>query len=125
MRLLLDTHVLLWLMNSDERLTAPARARIVGADAVYVSSATIWEIAIKWSIGKIEENPQVVAERLEQAGLNELNVTHRHALAASRLPLLHRDPFDRMLVAQAMTEPLHLLTADARLKAYSELVVTV
>jgi len=92
---------------------------------VYVSSASVWEIAIKARIGKIEEDPEEVVERIEQAGLRELPVSARHAVAAGKLPLLHRDPFDRLLVAQAITEPMRLLTADAQLAAYSELIITI
>lgn len=125
MRLLLDTNVLLWLMQEDPRLSGDARALIVNAAEVHVSSASIWEIAIKWRLGKIEEDPQIVADKLEPAGIRELRITNRHAVATSALPLLHRDPFDRLLIAQAMSEPMHLLTSDAQLKAYSELVIQV
>jgi PIN domain nuclease of toxin-antitoxin system len=125
MRLLLDTHALLWLMVGDPRLNPRARALIDSASEVYVSSASIWEIAIKWKLGKIEENPEEIVERMEPAGLLELPVSACHAVAAAKLPLLHRDPFDRMLVAQAITEPMRLLTADAQLSAYSELVILV
>jgi PIN domain nuclease of toxin-antitoxin system len=125
MHLLLDTHVLLWLMNNDPRLSRQAHSLIVNASEVYVSSASIWEIAIKSRLGKIEEDAEVVAEKLEAAGLSELHVTHRHAVATGKLPLLHRDPFDRLLVAQAICEPMRLLTADPQLKAYSVLVVAV
>lgn len=125
MRLLLDTHALLWLMNDDPRLNSRARGLIDSASEVYVSSASVWEIAIKARIGKIEEDPEEVVERIEQAGLRELPVSARHAVAAGKLPLLHRDPFDRLLVAQAITEPMRLLTADAQLAAYSELIITI
>jgi PIN domain nuclease of toxin-antitoxin system len=123
MRLLLDTHTLLWLMEENPRLSPQACSLIRNAEQVYVSTASIWEIAVKRQIGKIEEDTEMVVARLGQAGLCELQVTNRHAIAAGRLPLLHRDPFDRLLVAQAMTEPLHLLTADKQLQAYSELVI--
>lgn len=110
-------------MQADLRLTPEARTLIESAYEVHVSSASIWEIAIKWRLGKIEENPQIVVDKLKPAGIRELRITNRHAVATSTLPLLHRDPFDRLLIAQAMSEPMHLLTADARLKAYSELVI--
>jgi PIN domain nuclease of toxin-antitoxin system len=125
MRLLLDTNALLWLMGADPRLSANASSLIHDAEEVYGSSASIWEIAIKWRIGKIEEDPEIVVEQLERAGLRELKVANRHAVAAGHLPLLHKDPFDRLLIAQAITEPLHLLTADPQLKAYSDMVVMV
>jgi PIN domain nuclease of toxin-antitoxin system len=123
--LLLDTHVLLWLMEQNPRLRRSARSLIADASEVYVSSASLWEIAIKWRLGKIEEDPQTVLDQLGAAGLRELQVTNRHAVATGRLPLLHNDPFDRLLVAQAITEPMRLLTSDEQLLAYSELVIRV
>ncbi len=125
MRLIIDTHALLWLMGGSPRLKPKARALIDSASEVFVSSASIWEIAIKHQLGKIEEDPEEIAERFEEAGLHELPVFMRHAVAAGKLPLLHRDPFDRLLVAQAITEPMRLLTADARLAAYSEMIITI
>lgn len=125
MRLLLDTHTLLWLMEGGPRLKPRARALIDSASEVYVSSASIWEIAIKHRLGQIEEDPEEIVEKLEEAGLKELYVSNRHAVASGKLPLLHRDPFDRLLVAQAMTEPMRLLTDDEQLLAYSELVIRI
>ena len=125
MRLLLDTNALLWLMSGSPRLKPRARALIDNAAEVFVSTASIWEITIKWRLGKIEEDPQIVVESLDAAGLRKLPVSAEHAVASGRLPLLHRDPFDRLLVAQAMTETMRLLTADAQLTAYSELVIHV
>lgn len=122
MRLLLDTRILLWLMSGNPRLSLSARSVILDASEVYVSSVSLWEIAIKHRLGKIEENPQIVLDALEATGLRELQTTNRHAVATSHLPLIHRDPFDRLLVAQAVTEAMRLLTADARLAGYSELV---
>jgi PIN domain nuclease of toxin-antitoxin system len=124
-RLLLDTHVLLWLMEGNPRLSHEARALISDATEVYVSSASIWEIAIKAGMGKIKEDAQVVAAMLESAGLKELNVTHKHAIAICKLPRLHKDPFDRLLVAQAISELMRFMTADEMLAGYSELVVTI
>jgi PIN domain nuclease of toxin-antitoxin system/antitoxin (DNA-binding transcriptional repressor) of toxin-antitoxin stability system len=121
----LDTHVLLWLMEENPRLRRSARSLIEDASEVYVSSASLWEIAIKWRLRKIEEDPQTVLDQLDAAGLKELQVTNRHAVATGKLPLLHNDPFDRLLVAQAITEPMRLLTSDDRLLAYSELVIRV
>lgn len=125
MRLLLDTHILLWLMSGDRRLTARARSQIVAASEVYASSASIWEIAIKWKLGKLPQHPGMVAAKLDVAGLHELPVTNAHVLATADLPLHHRDPFDRLLIAQAQSESMRLLTADARLAPYSDLVVRV
>ena len=125
MRLLLDTHILIWFMEDDPRLSAKARGLIDAATAVFASSASIWEIAIKARLGKIKTDPEEMVNLLTLAGLIELQVANRHAIASARLPLLHRDPFDRLLVAQAITEPLHLLTADPHLAAYSELVIPI
>lgn len=125
MRMLLDTNILLWLMSDNKRLTSSARSLIVDASEVYVSSVSLWEVAIKWRIGKIEEDPRLIAGQLDAAGILELQMTNRHALATGTLPLLHNDPFDRLLIAQAITETMRLLTADAKLKPYSELVTLV
>ena len=125
MRLLLDTHVLLWLMQEDRRLSPEAHALIYNAAEVYVSIASIWEIAIKWRLGKMEEDPEELVATIGKAGLLELPVKALHAVTTSKLPLLHRDPFDRLLVAQAISETMRLLTADPQLAAYSELVITV
>ena len=82
MKVLLDTHCLLWLMQENPRLNRNARSQIAQASEVYVSSASIWEIGIKWRLGKIEEDPQIVADQLDAAGLVELQVTNRHAIAS-------------------------------------------
>jgi PIN domain nuclease of toxin-antitoxin system len=112
-------------MEDNTRLSRRARALIAEATEVLVSSASIWEIAIKWRMGKIEEDAQVVVNKLEAAGLKDLPVTHKHAIATGKLPRLHKDPFDRLLVAQAISEAVHFVTADERLSAYSDLVVTI
>jgi PIN domain nuclease of toxin-antitoxin system len=124
-RLLLDTQILLWIMQSDPRLSEDARSILANASEVFVSTASVWEIAIKWKLGRIKEAPQVVADCLQAAGLKELPVTNHHAAATANLPLLHRDPFDRLLVAQAICGPLRLITSDTQLAAYSELVLTI
>lgn len=118
MRLLLDTHVFLWALTASPRLAAAVRSRISAAEAVYVSAASIWEIAIKSRLGKIEGDPEALVGAIETSGFLELAVTARHAAAVARLPLHHTDPFDRLLIAQAFSEPLTLLTADDSLSAY-------
>ncbi len=123
MRLLLDSHVLIWLMEDDARLTAEMRAVITDATEVFASTASLWELAIKVSLGKLHLDLERLAGLLDAAGICELAITRQHAMAVARLPQLHRDPFDRMLVAQAISEPMRLLTADPQLQAYSELVV--
>ena len=123
MRLLLDTHVFLWAVSGSRQLTPKIRAVIKGADEVFVSAASIWEIAIKVRLGKLEADPVTMVEAIEESGFKELPVRAAHAAHVANLPLLHADPFDRLLIAQAVTEPLRLLTADAGLASYSELVV--
>ncbi len=123
MRLLLDTHVAIWLARDADELTASARRLIEGADAVYFSSASLWEATIKVALGKLPLAPQRLADQLLAAGIEPLPVSWAHALAVHQLPMVHKDPFDRLLVAQAMTEPMHLLTHDSQLAAYSPLVL--
>lgn len=125
MRLLLDTHVYLWVVTDSPRLTPAARRMIELAEQTFVSAASIWEIGIKARLGKIDADPDELVAAIERSGFMELPVRAVHAAAAARLPLHHNDPFDRLLVAQAVTEPLGLLTADAVLAAYSDLVVVV
>ena len=125
MRLLLDTHLAIWLTRDATELTAAARKLITEADEVFVSSASIWEATIKVALGKLPLLPQRFADQLRLAGIEPLPVTWAHALAVHSLPTLHKDPFDRLLVAQAMSEPMHLLTHDAALAAYSNLVIVV
>lgn len=115
---LLDTHVLLWLNSDLSRIAAAVIAELDAAESVYFSAASAWELAIKQSLGKLEMAGSIAAFAA-QAGLLELPVTARHAEAVARLPMHHRDPFDRMLVAQAVLEDLVLVTADQRLASYS------
>ena len=117
MRLLLDTHVLLWWLAEDVQLRKPARTAIINAATVYVSAASAWEMAIKTAIGKLRA-PEDLEQRLRSHRFLELPVTVAHALAAARLPRKHGDPFDRMLVAQTTAESLVLLTNDRKLAAY-------
>ena len=118
MRLLLDTHVLLWWLADDAGLGAEARAAIAGGDAyVAVSAASAWEIAIKQRLGKLRA-PDDLAAQLARHRFVPLAVTVPHALRAGALPLLHDDPFDRMLVAQAELEGLTVVTRDAAIGRY-------
>ncbi len=118
MRLLLDTHVFLWAVSANRRLKPAARNYISQADAVYVSAASIWEIAIKSRLGKIYADPLALADAIEKSGMQELPVGAQHAAAVATLPLHHTDPFDRLLLAQAFIEPLRLVTADKALSVY-------
>ena len=125
MRILLDTHIYLWWLQDHPDLPPPARDRIVSASEVFVSSASIWEASIKARIGKLEADVGQLVREIPNSGFRELPISARHAAMAAQLPDIHRDPFDRMLVAQALCEPLRLLTADAILCQYSELVETI
>jgi PIN domain nuclease of toxin-antitoxin system len=122
--LLLDTHLLLWAMLQPAKLKPRARS-LIEQNEVFVSSASIWEISIKSSLGKLEADPRVVLDALEPAGLRKLSVSGEHAAKVYELPPLHRDPFDRMLLAQALSEPLTLLTDDEVLGQYGEYVIVV
>jgi PIN domain nuclease of toxin-antitoxin system len=124
-RILLDTHVFLWWLQDHPNLSSAARTRIVTATDVFVSSASIWEAAIKAGIGKLEVDIDQLVAEIDNSGFRELPVSARHAAMVTRLPDIHRDPFDRILVAQALCEPLWLLTADSSLGGYSELVVAI
>jgi len=124
-RLLLDTHLVLWAMQDSPQLSAEARRHVRGADAVYVSAASLWEIAIKAGLGKLSVDSEALEEKLAQAGFQPLPVTWQHTVQLRKLPMHHRDPFDRMLLAQAISEPLRLLTHDAALAAYSDIVTLV
>jgi PIN domain nuclease of toxin-antitoxin system len=114
---LLDTHILIWLNSGDNRITKATLARLREADSVIYSAASAWEIAIKQSAGKLQ-SLQPVSAYARKGRIPELPVTTRHAEIAGKLPLHHRDPFDRMLVAQAIAEDLTLVSADRRLKDY-------
>jgi PIN domain nuclease of toxin-antitoxin system len=122
--LLLDTHLLLWALLQPNKLKPRARS-LIELNEVFVSSASIWEISIKSSLGKLEADPRVVLEALEPSGLRMLAISGEHAAKVFELPPLHRDPFDRMLLAQALTEPLTLLTDDEVLRQYGGYVTVV
>lgn len=118
MRLLLDTHVVLWWLADDAALSHPARAAIADpANEVYVSAASAWEIAFKRAIGKLHA-PDDLEAALREGQLQPLAIMIVHALLAGALPPHHNDPFDRMLVAQASIEGLTLVTHDRRLNRY-------
>lgn len=123
MRLLLDTQIFYWSFYEPRKLSQKARETMLAAEAVFVSAASIWEIAIKVRLGKIMADPRELADQIEVNGFEELPVSCRQALLVATLPMHHSDPFDRLLIAQAMSEPLHLLTADDQLSSYSELVL--
>ena len=120
-RILLDTHLLLWAVADPRKLPPGARNRIDAAE-VYVSAVSIWEVSIKAALGKLSADPAELLEEIEPAGFTLLPVSGEHAAAVARLPAVHTDPFDRMLVAQAKTEPLLLLTNDSILAGYGDCV---
>ncbi len=118
MRLLADTHAYLWWLGDDPKLSSAARdAMAEPAAIVHVSAATIWEISIKSSLGKLEIEGDPVSE-IWKNGFVELPMTAEHAQHAGQLPRHHDDPFDRMLIAQAQLENLFLVSRDAKLEAY-------
>ena len=125
MNLLLDTHVVLWLLAGDKTLRIPARRVIEAADTVFVSSITPWEVTIKVGLGKLDVDLGRFDAELARMAFVPLPVTWAHARALRHLPRLQGDPFDRMLVAQTVAENMPLLTADAALAAYSPLVTVV
>ncbi|MDG4753605.1 type II toxin-antitoxin system VapC family toxin [Micromonospora sp. WMMD718] len=117
MTLLLDTHVALWAITGDATLGVEFLDRLRHDPDVFLSPVSLWEITIKQQAGKLSGPPDL-AERVRDMGFRELPVTHDHAITAGRLPPHHRDPFDRMLVAQAITEDLTLATRDASIPLY-------
>jgi PIN domain nuclease of toxin-antitoxin system len=127
MMLLLDTQMVLWSTYDDVRLPAAARQKIANASAIYVSAVSLWEIGMKLSIGKIKLPISMddLEARLEAANAVPLALTWGHAVRAHDVAAFHPDPFDRLLLAQAVSEPLHLLTTDESLKSYSSLVIAV
>jgi PIN domain nuclease of toxin-antitoxin system len=115
--LLLDTHVVLWWLADDPSLSGEIKDRLDHEPDVRVSAATLWEITIKQALGKIAA-PADLPERVRDSGFREVPIGLSHAIAAGRLPPIHRDPFDRMLVAQARCEDLTLVTRDPRCQQY-------
>lgn len=127
MRLLLDTHIVLWALIDSPHLPGRAYELITAAEnEIFVSAASIWEVAIKRRAGRADSLSGADAIRLsDEAGYAILSVTAGHAAEVERLPLLHKDPFDRLLIAQALTEPLVLVTHDATVARYSDFIMRV
>jgi PIN domain nuclease of toxin-antitoxin system len=120
--LLLDTHVVLWWLADDLSLSAEIKDRLDHEPDIYVSSATVWEVTMKQAIGKLKE-PADLPERIRNSGFRDLPIGSEHAIVAGRLPMIHRDPFDRMLIAQARCEDLTLVTRDSRCQQYEVAVL--
>lgn len=117
MTVLLDTHVVLWAITGDATLGEDFLDRLRRDPDIFLSPVSLWEITIKQTAGKLAGPPDL-AERIRDMGFRELPVTHAHAITAGRLPPHRRDPFDRMLVAQAATEGLTLASRDASIALY-------
>lgn len=122
MRLLLDTQVWLWMIEAPDRLPSAVR-RLVSptANQCFLSAVTVWEIAIKYRVGKLKlpgTPAMLIPQWMERADVSPLPILHQHALHVAALPLHHRDPFDRLLIAQAQIEDLTIVTADRDFKRY-------
>jgi PIN domain nuclease of toxin-antitoxin system len=119
MNLLLDTQVLIWSLAADRRLKGAARRAVEdGSNRVWVSAASAWEIEIKTALGKLRVPADLLAQ-MRAVNFEELAIRIEHALYLRRLPALHRDPFDRIIISQALCEGLTLVTADPMMSAYS------
>ncbi|GAA2949433.1 type II toxin-antitoxin system VapC family toxin [Streptomyces enissocaesilis] len=117
MKLLLDTHVVLWWLNASPELSPALKDLLRTEPDVYISAATPWEIAIKHSLGKLD-GTENLAERVRDLQFMPLPITAAHGVRAGRLPSHHRDPFDRVLIAQAQMEELTLVTRDKSIPQY-------
>jgi PIN domain nuclease of toxin-antitoxin system len=122
MKILLDTHAWLWMVAAPERLSSPARERLTaGTTVLYLSAASSWEMSIKQALGRLDlgGDPQhTIPELILRSDVVALDITHQHTLRAGGLPPHHRDPFDRLLIAQAQIEGLPVMTADTAFRQY-------
>ncbi len=128
MNLLLDTHVALWAITDHPSLSAHARELILAPRAtVWISTVSVWEIAIKHALGRgdMPVSSQEAVRYFRQAGYRFLAIEPEHAVAVEALPTHHQDPFDRLLVAQALVEPMRLMTHDATVARYSETIIEI
>lgn len=125
MRILLDTNLLIWGICEPHQLSARAREEISQAELIYVSSASVWEISIKVGLGKLTVNLEEMLSCLDKMNVQQLPISWEHSRRVQELPHYHRDPFDRMLIAQTISEPLILLTHDEILRLYTEELVHV
>ncbi|MCH9696900.1 MAG: type II toxin-antitoxin system VapC family toxin [Gammaproteobacteria bacterium] len=121
MRLLLDTHIVIWALQDNEKLDQKSRKTIEQADVVYVSVASLWEIAIKSALGKLKFNlqPDELQKTIKDSGFEILAIQAEHIVPLYNLPNHHRDPFDRILMAQSLSEPLYLVTHDQQFSDYN------
>ena len=125
MRLLVDTHLLLWWLAGRPVSRRAGELIRDPANVLYASAASLWEVAVKSSLGKIEVEPGALLDALGKNGFEPMAVSWRHAARVAELPMHHRDPFDRMLVAQSLSESVPLLTGDKALAAYGPTVMVV
>ncbi len=127
MRILLDTHILLWCLDDVKRLPEEAKRQILAADEIYASVVNIWEVAIKISIGKIKLSVDLrhFVQEITRSGFRILDIKPDHPLRLAELENIHRDPFDRMLVAQSISEPLHLMTCDTLVAKYKSNIILI
>jgi PIN domain nuclease of toxin-antitoxin system len=128
MRLLLDTHIALWAITDSPRLAAQARSLILNpGNSVHISTASVWEITLKHMLGRggMPVSGTQAAAHFQAAGYIELPIANAHVSMLETLPPHHANPFDRLLVAQALTEPLRLLTHDAIVSQYSDSIILV
>ncbi|TFY90653.1 type II toxin-antitoxin system VapC family toxin [Pseudomonas nabeulensis] len=125
MRVLLDTHILLWALTDDPRLSRKAQRLIEDAAEIYISSATFWEMAIKVGLGKLNIDLNQTRECCLESGFVELPITTDHAVTVKDLERHHKDPFDRLIVAVALSEPMRLVTADPQVAQYTPLAMLV
>lgn len=127
MRILLDTHILIWILDESPELSQKTISLIKSADEVHASTVNIWEIVVKHSMGrlvldfKIEDLLNVIT----YSGIEILNIKPEHALKLADLEDIHKDPFDRMLIAQSIIEPLHLITTDSKVTQYKGNIIEV
>jgi PIN domain nuclease of toxin-antitoxin system len=119
-KILLDTHIWVWIFSGDPRLSKRAQRQILDAEERYFSAASVWELAIKANQRQLVGNLELLLSESDKLGLLPLPVTASHALAVRDLPHRHSDPIDRLLVAQALFEPLILVTADKKVSRYSK-----
>jgi PIN domain nuclease of toxin-antitoxin system len=125
MRRLLDTHFFLWVVAGSPRLKPAVRQLLERAEVLHVSAASIWEAAIKARLGQMQADPDALADAIGRSGFVELPVGAAHAAAVAKLAPHRDDPFDCLLIAQALAEPLRLVTADEALARYSDVVMIV
>ncbi len=125
MRILLDTHILLWALTDDPKLSRKAQTLIEDAAEICISAATFWEMAIKVSLGKLNIDLDRTREYCRDAGFVELPITTEHAIAVKDLEHHHKDPFDRLIITVALNEPMRLITADSQIAQYTPLAILV